>query len=101
MRPVLLCAALMLPHSAQSQSLSQTLTCAPREQVLRLLIDQRSERRQASGHLPQGAQMELFSADSGAWTIIVHLPDGRSCLLAHGDGFVPTGGLQPARGRPA
>jgi hypothetical protein len=87
--------AAALPGAAPAQSVQ----CAPREQVLHV-IDRLGQRRQAAGDLNQGARMELFSAESGAWSLIVHLPDGRACLLAHGDAFSAMGGLQPARGRP-
>ena len=93
-------AALILAAVQTAPALGQTVPCAPREQVLQHVIDRLGQRRQAAGDLSQGARMELFSAESGAWTLIVHLPDGRACLLAHGDAFSAMGGLQPARGRP-
>ena len=94
---LLVCLIMVLPVPSAN---AQGLPCGPREQVLRALMDGLGERRQALGYMARGVQMELFSAESGAWTIVLHLPDGRSCLLAHGDGFAPTGGLQPALGRP-
>jgi hypothetical protein len=80
---------------------AQTLPCAAREQVLQFVIDQRSEVRLARGTASRGATLDLFAADSGTWSLVLHLPDGRSCLLANGDNFEATQGLQPARGNPA
>lgn len=97
MRPLLLSAAFLLPV----QALAQTLPCAPREQVLRLVIDQRGETRLATGEAARGATIELFAGEGGRWTLLLNLPDGRSCLLANGEAFQATGGLQPARGNPA
>ena len=45
--------------------------------------------------------IELFADDSGDWTLLLTLPDGRSCLLANGRNLTATRGLQPARGNPA
>jgi hypothetical protein len=97
MHRLLLALALLLPAAAGAQS----LPCAPRERVLAHVIDQRGEARLASGQAAQGASIELFAAPSGRWTLLLNLPDGRTCLLANGEGFEATGGLQPARGNPA
>lgn len=97
MHRLLLATALLLPVAASAQS----LPCAPRERVLAFVIDQRGEARLAAGQAAQGASIELFAAPSGSWTLLLNLPDGRSCLLANGEGFEATGGLQPARGNPA
>ena len=97
MRHLLLAAALFMPAAATAQS----LPCAARERVLEFVIDQRGETRLASGDAAQGASVELFASESGTWTLVLNLPDGRSCLLANGEGFEATGGLQPARGNPA
>ena len=82
-------------------ALAQGIPCAPRERVLSHVIDTLGGVRQAEGVAGQGARMELYADPDGAWTLLLHLPDGRTCLLAGGSGFRPSGGLQPARGRPA
>lgn len=97
MHRLLLALALSFPAVAAAQ----TLPCAPRERVLAHVIDQRGEARMATGQAAQGASIELFAAPNGTWTLLLNLPDGRTCLLANGEGFEATGGLQPARGAPA
>ena len=82
-------------------TLAQELPCASRERVLQFVIDQRGETRLATGRAAQAAGIELYAAESGSWTLLLTLPDGRSCLLANGDGFAGTDGLQPPRGTPA
>lgn len=94
----LLAAALALLPAALS---AQTLPCAPRERVLAFVIDERGETRLATGEAARGASVELYASDSGSWTLLLNLPDGRACLLANGENFTATGGLQPARGNPA
>ncbi len=96
LRPIL-AAALLLPGAATAQ----TLPCAARERVLTFVIDQRGETRLATGDAARGATIEVFAAESGSWSLLLNLPDGRACLLANGTGFAATGGLQPARGEPA
>ncbi|WP_323035018.1 hypothetical protein [Pararhodobacter sp.] len=86
---------------AATPAAAQSLPCAPREQVLQFVIDQRGEERLATGVANRGATLDLFAASSGTWSLVLHLPDGRSCLLANGTGFDATHGLQPARGNPA
>ncbi len=80
---------------------AQTIPCAPRDEVLRFVIEGQGEVRQAVGAARNGAMMELYAGDSGSWTLLVHLPDGRSCLLAHGESFQAMHGLLPALGLPA
>ncbi|WP_323022205.1 hypothetical protein [Pararhodobacter sp.] len=94
----LLTAAFALLPAALS---AQTLPCAPRERVLVFVIDERGETRLATGEAARGASVELYASDSGSWTLLLNLPDGRACLLANGENFTATGGLQPARGNPA
>ncbi len=80
---------------------AQSVPCTQREQVLQFVIDQRGEERLATGRAARGASIDLFASDSGTWSLVLHLPDGRSCLLANGHGFEATQGLQPPRGNPA
>lgn len=92
-------AALALP--IPQALVAQSIPCAARERVLEALIDRMGETRRAMGTAGRGAQMELYAGPDGSWTVILHLPDGRACLLANGTDFEATGGLQPARGLPA
>ena len=94
---LLLAVLTLFPAVASAQS----LPCAVRERVLAFVIDERGETRLATGEASQGATIDLFAAPSGTWSLVLNLPDGRSCLLANGRAFVATGGLQPARGNPA
>ncbi|MCB1390256.1 MAG: hypothetical protein KDK12_14115 [Rhodobacteraceae bacterium] len=99
MRSSALAAALVLLPAVTAEA--QSLPCAARERVLAFVIDQRHETRLATGDASRGATIELYAGDSGSWTLLLNLPDGRSCLLANGENFAATGGLQPARGNPA
>lgn len=95
MRALLL--ALIFPLSADARD----LPCAPRDAVLGFLADDLGQTRRNSGHAGRGVQMETFANDAGDWSVIITLPDGRSCLLAGGNGFDPTPNPVPPRGRGA
>jgi hypothetical protein len=97
LRVLLISAMTLLPVSAAAQS----LPCFPRERLLTHIIDDRGEVRLAVGVAAQGATIELYAGEGGNWSLLIHLPDGRACLLANGNGFEATQGLQPARGNPA
>lgn len=89
--------AALMPFAATAQE----LPCAPREQVLSAVIDRIGAERLALGRAAEGATIELYATQGGNWTLLLNLPDGRSCLLGAGDGFEATQGLQPPRGAPA
>jgi len=95
--PLALAALMAAPPPAAAQA----IPCAPRERVYEFLIDRMGETRRATGTAGQGARMEVFAAEGGSWSVVLHLPDGRACILANGQDFEGTGGLQPARGIPA
>ena len=97
--PILIAPAL-IAFTLATQAAAQTVPCAPRERVLSFVIDTRGEQRLATGAVHNGASIDLFAAESGSWSLVLNLPDGRACLLANGDRFEATRGLQPARGNP-
>lgn len=101
MRPLLTALTIAALLSMTAPLSAQSVPCAPREAMLRFIIDQLGETRQAVGATGRGARMALFAGASGSWSMILFLPDGRACLLANGTGFEATEGLQPARGNPA
>lgn len=75
--------------------------CGPRAQVLQVLAERYSETRRGIGLSGPSSVVELFAADSGSWTVLVTLPDGRSCLLLSGQGWEAVKDPLPVRGDPA
>ena len=62
--------------------------CAPRDEVIKRLIETYGETRQGIGLARQGAVMEVYASNqSGSWTITVTLPDGMTCLVASGQAY--------------
>lgn len=74
-------AALAAPAMAQQQPMA----CAERSALLGELKDKYSESAQGVGLTGNGAVMELLTSDKGTWSLIVTMPNGKSCLIATGD----------------
>ncbi|MEX0305826.1 MAG: hypothetical protein AB3N12_00435 [Ruegeria sp.] len=73
---------------AAHQLYAQPRQCAPRDNVIKRLVENYGETRRGIGIARQGAIMELYASDNtGSWTITVTLPDGITCLVASGQAF--------------
>lgn len=59
--------------------------CGPRDELLNALSAEFGEVITWRGLSSQGAVIEVTSAPSGTWTIVITRPDGRSCLAVHGE----------------
>lgn len=78
-------AVILLTLHASAQSAPP---CGPRQQIINRLTVNFGETRRAIGLAGPSAVMELFAAnDSGTWSITITQPDGRTCLVATGQGF--------------
>jgi len=74
----------LMAHAANSQ----TNSCGDREKVINSLSEKYGETRQSIGLARNNSIMEVYASDeTGTWTILVTLPDGRSCLIAAGNSF--------------
>lgn len=64
------------------------LACAPRDHVLRTLARDHGETPVARGLTAAGAVLEILAAEGGTtFTVLLSLPDGRSCLVDSGEGW--------------
>lgn len=77
---VLMATSLALPASAQS-------VCGERSKFLEHLGSNYREGPVAMGLVSDGNVLEVLASDGGSWTIIVTRPDGKSCVVATGDGW--------------
>ncbi|WP_282609430.1 hypothetical protein [Pelagibius sp. Alg239-R121] len=69
------------PALAQSQ-------CDSRDKILATLAKKYSEAPVAVGLTSKGGLVEVLSTgDGNTWTIIMSTPDGKSCLVAAGEGW--------------
>lgn len=82
----LLVASLTLLALFASPALSQG-GCGPRDAIIAWLADEYGETIRSRG-LAGERVLEIFaSSESGTWTIIMTLPSGMSCLMAHGSHY--------------
>ncbi len=80
--------ALVLLIAAGPAAAQRATVCAAREEVIARLADRFGETRRSIGLGANNSVVEVFASEAtGTWTIIVTLPDGRSCLVAAGDAF--------------
>lgn len=79
---LVLIAALLAPSVLAAQG----VPCGPSERVAAFLLHQ-GEQLRATGVAGHGARMALHVAEDGRWSLLLHLPDGRSCILANGADF--------------
>ena len=62
--------------------------CSTRANVLKHLSRKYSETPVGLGVAENGGVIELLtSAEGDTWTIIITMPDGRSCMIAAGEGW--------------
>ena len=75
-------ATLAAPAMAQQQ-----MACAERGALVGELKEKYKEVAQGVGMTGNGAVMELMTSDKGSWSLVVTMPNGKSCLIATGDGW--------------
>lgn len=65
-----------------------SVICAHRDDMLRRLEVEYGASRQGWGLRGHGSVMEVWSVPAtGAWTLVQTYADGRSCIVAFGDGW--------------
>ena len=74
--------AILYPGTAASQA---TLACAKRVDIVAFLGDHLSEKLSAVGKLDPNTIVEIYSAESGNWTLMISDVSGRSCIILSGD----------------
>lgn len=60
------------------------MPCADRAGLVEQLRERFGETVQGIGLTDAGGVMELYASEKGSWTLVVNLPNGRSCLVATG-----------------
>jgi hypothetical protein len=86
--PFLLLAAVFagswtLPATAEQQVLS----CAQRDDMVKVLAKKYREEPRAVGLAGQSAMIEIFTSKAGTWTILLTRPDRVSCIVSAGDNW--------------
>lgn len=65
----------------------QRLACGDRSAMLNELKDKYQESPAGAGVTDNGAVVELTTSAGGSWTLLLSMPDGKSCLIGTGEGW--------------
>jgi hypothetical protein len=72
-----------------ASAMVQGPACGPRGSVVEQLARSFAEQPVGYGLTPDGALVEVLAGPKGTWTILVTLPSGHACLMAHGFDWEP------------
>lgn len=78
---------LVVAVPAQSETPIAEIICAPREQMLDRLRLSYGAELAGSGLRSAEAMIEVWAAPDGDWTLVQSYVDGRSCIVAMGEGW--------------
>jgi len=76
-------AAMSSPAVAQSAQ----MVCGERVEIVNALQAGHQEQKTAAGLSGNGGLVELFTGNSGTWTLLLTLPGGPTCLLGAGEAW--------------
>ncbi len=80
--------AVLLAASVPAAGQQSSTLCEARDKVLSHLAKKYKEIPLALGVTSKGGLVEVLTSSGGAtWTIIVSMPNGKSCLVAAGEGW--------------
>lgn len=80
-------ALLTLTTVAAPAMAQQQMPCAERSALVGELKEKYKEASQGVGMTGNGAVMELMTSEAGSWSLVVTMPNGKSCLIATGSGW--------------
>lgn len=77
--------ALLAPSEAAAQA-----SCGPRDQLVKLLAERYKEDPVGIGLTQPGQVLEVFASQGGTWSMLMTMPDGKTCLIAAGENWEMT-----------
>lgn len=73
------------------------MVCGERADIVGALLQGHDEQPVADGLAGSGGVVELFLSPNGSWTLIMTLPQGKTCLLSSGTNWETFKPLKPAQ----
>src|SRR5262245_47561763 len=64
--------------------------CGDHKELVAHLAEKDQERQYGYGTVGNVAIMEIYVSETGTWTVIMTDPNGKSCIMAAGDGWQAT-----------
>ena len=81
--------AMLLGIAASATPAQAQMACGKRAQVVKMLESRNAETPVSVGLAANGAVVEVFATvDGTSWTILMSMPDGRTCLMAAGESWM-------------
>lgn len=75
---------------------ADTLSCAPVDQAVELLVTKYGEALVGVGDGPNGTRLFIFARpDGNTWTVLGLLPDGKACFIASGSNWEAAAPIPP------
>lgn len=68
--------------------LAAGLACLPTPDAHSQLAQEYGENRVMAGLSTSGAIIEMWASSEGTWTVLMSMPDGMSCIMDAGQGFL-------------
>ena len=73
-----------------------TTACSERDKVVALLANKHSEAPVSRALAANGSVVEVFTTENGdSWTLTMTLPNGKTCLMATGQAWIPVDFVAP------
>ena len=84
MRSMTLAAAAVFAAMSTTPAQAQ-MVCGERVEIVKALEKGHQEQKTAAGLSGNGGLVELFTAMTGSWTLLLTVPGGPTCLLGSGE----------------
>ena len=68
---------------------AQQTRCGQRTNIVEWLEKQFDEKRSGVGISLKGRLVEVFTSESGSWTVLITFPGGPTCLILSGQNWYP------------
>lgn len=77
-----------VPLALLAGAADASAVCNDRQAILDYLANEHGETPVASGTANNGGTVEVVASENGeTWTILITMPDGRTCMMAAGNGW--------------
>ena len=83
-RSMMLVAAAIMATFTANPAAAQ-MVCGERVEIVKALETGHKEKKTAAGLSGSGGLVELYTAATGTWTLLLTIPGGPTCLLGSGD----------------
>lgn len=83
------CAALLTTCAAAPVTAQQAPQCAPNDKVVEFLLEKYGEKREMMAIRANGQLLEVFAnLETGTYTVLSSTPEGLSCKIDDGEGYI-------------